>query len=183
MDAIASLPNDEIILLPNNKNVILAAQQAASIAVGRTVIIVPSVSVPQGVAAMLEYDNVRATDELAPASELVEAMQGVLRHVVTGEITTAVRDAESDHVRAGQFIGLLNDDLVTAGDRLPDVARDLLERADAPSYERITLYYGEGVNIREAKSLADEMQAAFPEQIFELIDGGQPLYPYIISVE
>lgn len=184
LNVINALPNTDIVLLPNNKNVILAAQQAASNAEGKNVRVVPSATIPQGIAAMFEYGNL-CTDEACDLDEIVEAMTDALSHVVTCEITNAVRDAEYDgiHVRAGQFIGLINDTLAVAGDDMQQLAHDLLKKANAEKYERITLYYGSDITEAQARQLADTLAESFPKLEFEVVSGGQALYPYIISVE
>lgn len=182
MDAIDALPNAEIILLPNNKNILLAAQQAASAAPGRHVAVIPSTTIPQGIAALFEYGNF-APD--SPFDAIVDAMTASLSSVITCEITTATRsvDLGSVSVREDQLIGLLNDVLVAAGDDIVALARELLEKADADKYERITLYYGDETDEAQAQALAQQLKQRFTEQELEVVSGGQALYPYIISVE
>lgn len=184
LNTINALPNTDIVLLPNNKNVILAAQQAAVNVVGKNLRVVPSATIPQGIAAMFEYVNL-CTDEGCDLDEIVDAMTAALNHVVTCEITNATRDAEFEgvHVRAGQLIGLINDALVIAGDNITQVARDLLQKANADRYERITLYFGDDITEPQARELADTLAEGFTRQEFEVVYGGQALYPYIISVE
>jgi hypothetical protein len=184
LKAIDSLPNRDIILLPNNRNVILAAQQAAATADGKRVLIVPSITLPQGISAMVEYANLCADGSCA-LDETAEAMTEALGHVITGEITTATRSVSLGEieVRLGQYIGLIDDQLVTVGETMVEVARALLHKADAASYERVTLYYGADIREKEARALAETLETAFRKQEFELVDGGQALYPYIISVE
>jgi dihydroxyacetone kinase-like predicted kinase len=179
---IDALPNSEIIILPNNKNIILAAQQAAANTANKRVAVIPSVSPPQGIAALLEYSNLYPD---TPFESLADAMIAVLWSVVTAEITRATRSVEMDglSVREGQLIGLLNDVLVVAGDDMTTVARDLLEKADADKYERITLYYGIESDQAQADALAQTLAQRFTEQEFEVVSGGQALYPYIISIE
>lgn len=182
LSAIDSLPNEEIILLPNNKNIILAAQQAASLARNKRIHVVPTTTIPQGINAMLAYID---THEDSDLDYIAAAMNDALKQVVTGEITTATRDVSLDQVevRKGQMIGLLDDVLVVAGDEIGDVVRRLLQKAGADEHELITLYYGEGVNASQAQALIDALSADFSGQQFQSIEGGQPLYPYIISVE
>jgi DAK2 domain fusion protein YloV len=184
LNVINALPNTDIVLLPNNKNVILAAQQAAAHVDGKNVRVVPSATIPQGIAAMFEYMNL-CSDEACEHDEIAVAMTEALSRVVTCEITNAVRNADYDgiHVRAGQFIGLINDTLAAAGDDMQQVARDLLQKATADKYERITLYYGSDASEAEARQLADLLVETFKRQEFEVVYGGQALYPYIISVE
>lgn len=182
LSAIDSLPNEEIILLPNNKNIILAAQQAASLARDKRIHVVPTTTIPQGINAMLAYID---THEDSDLDYIAAAMDEALKQVTTGEVTTATRDVSLDdvEVRKGQIIGLLDDVLVVAGDEIGDVVRRLLQKAGADEHELITLYYGDGVNESQAQALIEALAADFPGQQFQSIDGGQPLYPYIISVE
>jgi dihydroxyacetone kinase-like predicted kinase len=184
LNAITALPNTDIILLPNNRNVILAAQQAAANVDGKNVRVIPSTTIPQGITAMFEYVNL-CTDDGCDLDEIAGAMTAALRQVVTCEITNATRDSEFEgvHVRAGQFIGLIDDTLVVSGDNLQQVARDLLHKANTETYERITLYFGSDTTEPQARQLADTLAEDFSNQEFEVIHGGQALYPYIISVE
>lgn len=180
--AIDALPNTKIVLLPNNRNIIMAAQQAASLARDKDVRVVPSRSLPQGISAMLEYTNISHSGEL---DAVVDAMNEALDYVTGCEITVATRDAEFDglYVRQGQHIGLLDGKLVSAADSLKEAVIDLLRQAGAERRERITLYYGEGLKAADARALADWLSVHFPNQEFEVLRGDQPLYPYIISVE
>jgi hypothetical protein len=182
MEAIDALPNAEIILLPNNKNVLLAAQQAAAAAPGKHVAVIPSTTIPQGVAALFEYGNFTPD---SPFNAIVAAMTTSLSSVITCEITRATRtvDLGDLSVRQDQLIGLLNDVLVAAGDNMATLARDLLEKAEADKYERITLYYGIETDEVQANTLAQRLRERFTEQDLEVVNGGQALYPYIISVE
>ncbi len=182
LEIIDALPNTEIILLPNNKNILLAARQAAEAAKGKHVAVVSSTTLPQGISAVLEYSNFTPDD---PFETIVEAMTAILPSVITLEITTATRsvDLEGVSVRQGQWIGLMNDVLVAASDDIAALARELLEKAQADNFERITLYYGGEVDEAHASALAASLQAHFSAQDFELVSGGQALYPYIISVE
>ncbi|RMF78358.1 MAG: DAK2 domain-containing protein [Chloroflexi bacterium] len=180
---IDALPNNEIILLPNNKNIILAAEQAASIAKGKRVRVVPSRSIPQGIAAMLAYVNIRETS--GNVDEVAAAMRKSIDDIVTIEITTATRDTELDAVQitTGQFIGLVDGKLVAANDTIETVVRNALYDAGADERELITLYYGDGVDETQATALVELLTDDFAAQEFDIIPGGQPLYPYIISVE
>jgi dihydroxyacetone kinase-like predicted kinase len=181
LEAIDALPNGEIILLPDNKNVILAAQQAAASA-SRKVAVIPSISMPQGIAALFEYGNLNPG---TPFGELVDSMTASLASIITCEITKATRsvDLEGVSVSEGQWIGLVNDVLVSAGDDQTNVAADVLAKAGADKYERITLYYGSDSDQPQASALAQALHTRFAGQEFEVVSGGQALYPYIISVE
>ncbi len=180
--AIESLPNDEVILLPNNANVIMAARQAAALAQDKHVRVVPSRTIPQGISAMLIYVNER---EILGHEALAQAMNEAMPGVISCEVTTATRAASLNGVtvRAGQLIGLINDVLAVAGDEMAAVVRELLRKAGADKRELITLYYGRDVTQADAESLVETLRQEYSGQEFELVDGGQPLYPYILGVE
>jgi DAK2 domain fusion protein YloV len=182
LEGIDALPNHDVILLPNNKNILLAARQAAESAHHKNIAVIPTTTLPQGISAMFEYTNFTPEDAF---SEIVDGMTGMLTSVRTCEITTATRSVELEgvHVRQGQWIGLLDDVLVAAGDDMTALAIDLLEKAQADNFERITLYYGVQSDAAQASALADHLKSRFTGQDIEVVNGGQPLYPYILSVE
>lgn len=182
LTVIDSLPSEKIIILPNNKNVIMAAQQAASLARDKSVLVVPSKSLPQGISAMLEYTNVAHSGVV---DEVADAMTDALDYVIACEVTTATRDAEFDgvHVRQGQYIGLVDGKLVAAGDDVTTLVLDTLRKAGADERERITLYYGDTIDEAQAQAMRTHLASVFKNQEFEVVWGDQPLYPYIISVE
>jgi DAK2 domain fusion protein YloV len=179
---IHAISNRSVVLLPNNKNIILAAEQAASLAQDKLVRVVPSRTIPQGISAMIAYHNLPDTQEM---NAVVEAMNGALLSVVSCEITRATRSAEFGDVvvREGQYIGLVNGDLVVSGYDMVDLVRDLLRKAGAGERELVTVYYGEGIQAAQAQGLADGLSIDFSDQEFEIVNGGQPLYPYLISIE
>jgi DAK2 domain fusion protein YloV len=176
--AIEGAPQEEIILLPNNGNVVMAARQAAHLSRKR-VAVVPSQTVPQGLAAMLAL-NFGAGLEANTA-----AMTRALGDVRTGEITRAVRDATVDglEVRAGQTIGLIDGALALADDSPARVLDALLDRMELEEREIVAVYYGQDVPPGDAEALAARISARFPELAVEVRAGGQPLYDYIISAE
>jgi len=178
LEAVERVPQEEVILLPNNKNVLLAAEQSTHMT-QKHVRVVASRTVPQGIAAMLTFDP------LADVDENYEQMSEALDNVRTGSVTIAVNDARFDHiqVRKGDTIGLVDGALVTRGTSPEEVVISLLQIMEADMFEIITLYYGQGVTESEAGALADHIRAHYPEQEVEVVYGGQPHYPYIISVE
>jgi hypothetical protein len=180
--AIQTLPNTEIILLPNNPNIMMAAQQAAGLAEGKQVRVVPSRSIPQGIAAMFEYSNEKDNLDL---DGLAENMKTALKNVTTGEITTATRSVSLNgiKVREGEYIGLIDDKLAVAGDGLLTVARALLDKTGADKRELITLYYGDVVTDVQAQDLAQTLRGQYASAEIQVVNGGQPLYPYVISIE
>ncbi len=182
LTVIDSLSNEKIIILPNNKNIIMAAQQAASLARDKTVRVVASKSLPQGISAMLEYTNIAHSGDI---DEVAAAMTEALDYVTACEVTTATRNVELDgvNIQQGQYIGLVNGQIVAADDDLMKLVHDTLREAGADERERITLYYGDDISASQAQAMSSHLAATFKRQEFEVMQGGQPLYPYIISVE
>jgi DAK2 domain fusion protein YloV len=179
LDAIQRVPTREVILLPNNKNIILAAEQAARLATGQTVVVIPTRSMPQGISALLPYDP--KGDLQTVTSAMLEAKD----NVVTGEITTATRSVELNGVEvdAGQIIGLVDGALTVAGDDFVAVLRSVLEHMCAHACELVTLYYGNGVQAADARQIAGELSALHPDRAFEVVYGDQAHYHYILSAE
>lgn len=176
--AVEALPGDEVIILPNNGNVILTAQQVIDLT-SKRVAVVPTRSVPQGIAALT------ALNPDSDLDENVADMTGALGDVRTAEVTRAVRSATIDGVSVtdGQVIGLVDGKLVCAGEGVEEILVELLARTDAASAELITLYRGEGVDEVSGQSMVESLQARYPNAEFELVDGGQPHYDYLMSVE
>jgi DAK2 domain fusion protein YloV len=182
LDAVERAPGRQVILLPNNDNVVMSARQVAELS-AKDVYVVPSASLPQGVAALLAYNYD------ADFAANCRAMDAALAGVQTVEITRAVRSVQADgakvrvDVREGDAIGLVNEVLVSAGPDPEAVIKDALERAGAATHEIVTLYFGAEVGEREARALAARVQKWFPGVEVEVVDGGQPYYAYILSVE
>jgi dihydroxyacetone kinase-like predicted kinase len=166
------------ILLPNNSNILMTAQQAAALSEAQ-VYVVPTRTIAQGIAAAIAFNP------QASAAENAEGMRESAQRVLTGEITVSTRDATIDglNIRAGQIIGLLDDKLVVAADTIADALRSLLRRADADKYELITLFYGNGLSQADAQAIAEVVQQDYPAQQVELIAGDQPHYYFVISIE
>jgi uncharacterized protein len=180
LKAIDSVPTDKIVVLPNNKNIILAAQQAASLS-RKDVRVLPTRTVPQGIAALL---NLVPDGDLATVSA---AMERAIEAVDTGEVTTASRTVEINGVavKEGDIIGLRNGVLAVGGRSISEVVRRLLEVMAAGEHELITLYSGADVSDADAEAMAAAVRAAYPEpdHRVETHVGGQPYYHYILSVE
>jgi len=178
LSAFENLPTDKIVILPNNKNIILSAQASAELTV-KDVAVVPSRTIPQGFAAMLR---------LIPDGDfktITNEMNVALGEVQSGEITTATRNVEIDGVpvQEGQIIGLLNDKLVVSSPSLKQTTLDLLQAANTQDYELIALYYGENISKQEVNQIADEIRTAYPDLELEIHDGGQPHYQFFIAIE
>jgi DAK2 domain fusion protein YloV len=176
--AFENLPTDKIIILPNNKNIILAAQAATTVTLKKA-IVVPSKSVPQGLCAALRLEPDGDLDHI------VADMTKALQDVETGEVTIATRSVEINgvNVEAGQVIALLNGDLVEAASTLDEACLGLLEKAHTSDRERITLFYGENISLNDVNRIKDKISAAYPSHEIELHEGGQPHYQFIISIE
>lgn len=176
--AFENLPTDKVIILPNNKNIILTAQAASDLTV-KKVAVIPSRSVPQGLAAMMR---------LIPDGEwesVVREMTAAIDEVETAEVTIATRSVEIDgvQVQEGQIIGLHNGRLVTAATNVQEACLELLKKAHADHFELITLFSGDSIPKKEALRIADVIRSHFPAQEIELQEGCQPHYQFIISIE
>ncbi|MEN4012792.1 MAG: DAK2 domain-containing protein [Chloroflexota bacterium] len=173
-----NLPTDQIIILPNNKNIILAARNATNLTV-KKVRIIPTKTIPQGLSALLRYDPDGNLDEVAAE------MEKALADVESGEITTATRSVEINgvNVMEGQVIALLNGQLVASAGQMDEACFKLLETSNTEERERITLFYGQDITLEEVNNLADKIQAKYPDHEIEIHEGGQPHYQLIISVE
>jgi dihydroxyacetone kinase-like predicted kinase len=178
LNAFENLPTDQIVILPNNKNIILTAQAASQLTV-KHVNVISSRSVPQGMAAMM---RLIATGDV---NDVIADMTAAMNDVETGEITNATRSVDIDgvNVKEGQIICLLNGKLVLAANNLKDAILGLLKKAHADHFELITLFYGADVTRMEVDTIADIIRKKFPRQEIEVQDGGQPHYQFIISIE
>jgi hypothetical protein len=178
LEAVESLPTDQVVILPNNGNVIMAAKQTQELT-DKDVAVVSSRFVPEGIAALL------ALNYQADLETNVTAMRRSMQDVETIEITLATRSATVNGVQVsdGAVIGLHDGELVISGETIEGVAREALRQIDVPDCEIITLYYGEEVSEEEAEKLASRLREDWSEQDVEVIPGGQPHYYYIVSVE
>jgi len=182
LEAMRAAASARVVLLTNNPNVIVTAQQAAKLAereLGCAAAVIPTRSLPQGVAAMVAWQPNGDFDEVCAA------MTDAAQRVRTGEVTSATREVHLNglEVQRGQIIGLLDDQLVSVGQTAERVLLDLLERARADAYKVITLYYGEQVAAAEAEAAAEAVRAQYSEQEVTVLYGGQPHYHYIVGVE
>ena len=178
LDSFEKLPTDRIIILPNNKNIVLAANQAKEVTV-KKVRVVASRNVPQGLAAMLHLNPDGDLDAVA------EKMTKAMDNVIAGEVTVATRSVEIDDVtvKEGQVIALLNGKLAVSSDSLEKACLELFEKAGAEKYELITMFYGEDMKHTEANRIADMIREKYPNQEIEVQEGGQPHYQFIFSIE
>ena len=178
LDAVEEAGAERVILLPNNPNIVAAAEQSRSLAT-REVAVVPTASIPQGVAALLAFN------ELADFETNVRAMTGAIEGVVSGAVGPAQRDAVLGgvSVSAGQLMGLLERRMVTSGDDAVAVLAELVGMAQAEPGSIVTLFWGADSQAEEAEAAGDVLRERFPGAEVEVVFGGQPHYNYIISVE
>jgi len=172
------LPTDKVIILPNNKNIILAANEAASMTV-KNVAVIPTISIPQGLSAMFRLIPDGDFDEI------VGDMKEAMTEVETGEITTAIRTVEVDGVQVekGEVIALHNGKLIASTSSIDEACEKLLVDAEADEFERITLFYGENMKQAQVNQLADKIRSIYPDHEIEVHEGGQPHYQLIIAIE
>lgn len=178
LDAFENLPTDKVIILPNNKNIILAANQAKDVTV-KQVRVIPSKTIPQGLSAMLQLNPDGDLDLVS------DKMTKSLTHVITGEITIASRSVEIDDVtvKEGQVIALENGKLCLSSDSLEHAVMLFLDKVKAEDFELITIFYGADLKHAEANRIADLVRQRYQNLEVELQEGGQPHYQFIISIE
>lgn len=176
--AIQDVGAERVLILPNNKNIIMAAEQAAEV-IGIEAAVVPTKTVPEGLAAILAFNP--EADISVNAVSMIEAAS----HVRTAQVTHAVRDTTIDgiEIKKNEFMGLTGGKIITTNAKLEDVTKSLLTSVIHEDAEIITILYGEGVNEAEATLIEQYIEENFAEVEVELYNGKQPLYPYIISVE
>ena len=179
LNAIAKVNADTIFILPNNKNIIMAANQARDLTEDKEIIVIPTKTIPQGITAVINYVPEKS------AAENEEAMSEEIRHVRTGQLTYAVRDTHIDDktIHAGDIMGVGDHAILAVGSDVDPVALDTLREMIDEESELISIYYGEDIKEEEAEVLRSKVEEEFPDCDVELNYGGQPIYYYIISVE
>ena len=179
LNAIDKINADNIYVLPNNKNIILAAQQAESLVEDKNIIVIPSKTIPQGISAMIGFipDNSPEDNK--------EAMIDSMSYVKTGEVTYAVRDTVIDdkEIKEGNIMGIGDEGILAVGEEIDDTTINMIKEMQDEESEIISLYYGAEVTEEAANKLADKIAEALPEIEVEVYPGGQPIYYYIASVE
>lgn len=179
LNAIENVHADNIFILPNNSNIILAANQAQSIVEDKNVIVVPTKTVPQGISALIAY-----SEEAAPEDNF-NAMSEEIARVKSGSVTYAVRDTEVDDkvIRQGDIMGIGDKTILSVGQNISEVTKDLIDNLMDDDSELISIYYGNDIEEASAEELAKQIEEAYPDADVELNYGGQPIYYYIVSVE
>lgn len=178
IEAIDSVLAEEVLILPNNGNVVLAAQQAVTVA-NKPCQVVETKSVPQGIAALMAFN---------PENDIKynkDKMEEAGKQIITLEVTYAVRDAQYDgyDIKKDQVLGIADGKLALTGDSASEVVEKLVMEKMIEDHELLTIYYGEGVTEPEAQKLVENLSQKYPDVDFELHLGGQPLYYYLISLE
>lgn len=181
LNAINQTPAKTVFVLPNNKNIIMAAQQAVPLAKDRTVIVLQTKTIPQGISAMLSFD------ETQDAQANAEAMTEAAGAVETGQVTFAARDSEVDGkpIKQGQMMGMANGAIKFIGDDKEQIAFETAESMiDTSVHSLVTIIFGEGADENGAQAVEQKLGEKFGSDIeISIVDGGQPVYYYIISVE
>ena len=178
LNAIEQVNADHIFILPNNKNIILAANQAQALCKDKDIIVVPTKTVPQGITAMINY-----IPDMSP-KENEERMTEEIGNVKTGQVTYAVRDTHLDdkEIKEGDIMGIGDHSILSVGSEIADVTLDMFHELVDEDSELISIYYGEGVSEEEAQSLGARLEEAYPDCDIEVHFGGQPIYYYVVSV-
>lgn len=177
IDAVNSTPAKTVFVLPNNKNIYLVAVQASKLVKDRNVVVLNTKSVPQGISAMIAFDPSSSTEENLDAMDA--AMSGVSSMSVTHAVRSTTIDGEK--IKSGQIIGMLNNSINCVANSIPECISKLSDKMISPSY--ITLFYGSDVNEKDALAVETVIKEKHPSAEIATINGGQPLYEYIISVE
>jgi dihydroxyacetone kinase-like predicted kinase len=179
VNAVNRIHAKTVYILPNNSNIILAAQQAKELVEGKQLIVIPTKSVPQGLSAILAFQ------EQAGPDENTEEMTAAIQHVKSGQVTCAVRDTNMDgiEIKQGYFIGIEDGIIVSSEPGLMEASKKLLKEMIEEGSEIVTILSGEDAKEDDIEELDSFIREMYPEVEIELHPGGQPLYPYIFSVE
>lgn len=178
LNAIAKVNAKTIYIFPNNKNIVLAANQARDLTEDKEIVVVPTKTIPQGITAMISYVPEKNS------AENTEAMLQAIEHVKTGQITYAVRDTRIDdkEIHEGDMMGIGDHGILAVGKDRMEVAKETVAQMVDDESEVISIYYGADTEA-EAEELATALEEAYPDCDVELNAGGQPIYYYVISVE
>ncbi|MDE6747601.1 MAG: DAK2 domain-containing protein [Lachnospiraceae bacterium] len=179
LNAIDQVNADNIFILPNNKNIILAANQAQELAKDKNIIVIPTKTVPQGITAIINY-----VPDLS-VTENTDTMTEEIKNVHTGQVTYAVRDTtiEDKEIKQGDFMGIGDNGILSVGSSISSVALSMIDEMMSDDMELISIYYGEDVSEDDAEALRAEVEKKYDGCDIELQNGGQPIYYYIVSVE
>jgi DAK2 domain fusion protein YloV len=178
-DAVARINAENIFIFPNNKNIILAAEQAKSLVENKRIYVVPSKNIPQGIAAAVAFNPDDSAEE--NLSNMIHALDTV----AAGQVTYAVRTTKVDgfSLTQGDIIGLDNKKILAKGKDVAKVTSDLIAKLHHPAHSLVNIYYGADVSEEEALNLQEVLQEKYPDLDVEVFEGGQPIYYYIVSLE
>jgi hypothetical protein len=179
MQAIEKVNADTVFVLPNNKNIILAANQAADIEEEKSVVVIPSKTIPQGISAMIGFNE--DADTASNKEFMLESMSAVK----SGQVTYAVRDTSIDgkDIKTGDYMGIDDEGIKSVGTEIDVVVKELIEAMASEESELLSVYYGEDVSDEDAAALSEKLTESFPDYEVELHKGGQPVYYYLLSLE
>ena len=179
LTAIENVNADTIYILPNNSNIVLAAEQAASLTEDKKIVVIPSKTVPQGITALINFMPDKSVEDNT------KRMTDEMQNVKTGQVTYAVRDTSMDgkEIKAGDYMGIGDKTILSVGNDIADVTYELLETLMDEDSELVSLYYGQETSEEDANALADRVMEAYPDVDVEVHPGGQPIYYYVLSVE
>ena len=179
LNAIDKVNAENIFILPNNKNVVLAANQAASLCEDKNIIVIPTANAPQGISAMIAFDSTADVDENK------SSIKAAVKNVKSGQVTYSVRDTSIDGkaIKEGDIMGIGDKGLVSVGDDIEQVTFDLIADGVDDDSEVISIYNGADVSQEDADKLAARVEEAYPDVDVQCYYGGQPIYYYIVSVE
>ena len=179
LNAIEQVNADNIFILPNNKNIILAANQAQSLVKDKKIVVIPTKTVPQGITAVINYVPDMSVDDNA------ETMNAEIKTVSTGQVTYAVRDTNIDdkEIKQGDFMGIGDSGILSVGTAISEVTMSMIGEMMSDGAELISIYYGSEITDEDAEKLRGQIAVKYPSCDIELQYGGQPIYYYIVSVE
>ena len=179
LQAISHVNAKNIFIFPNNKNIILAANQARDLTEDKNIIVIPTKTIPQGITALISYVPDKTVEQ--NTEEMLEAMG----NVKTGQITYAVRDTRIDdkEIRQGDIMGIGDHGILAVGKEIEDTAVATVQEMTDEDSEIISIYYGADVSAEDAEQLAERLEDMYPDYDVELNEGGQPIYYYVVSVE
>ena len=179
LDAVDKVNARTVFLLPNNKNIILAAKQAVELVTDKDLLVIPTKTIPQGITAVINFVPEMSADENE------ENMISEIKNVSTGEVTYAVRDTviEDKEIKKGDYMGIGDEGILAVGNEMTTVAGDTISSMMKEDSELVSIYYGSDVDEETAEAFRTQIGEKFPDCDVELQYGGQPIYYYIMSVE
>lgn len=179
LQAIDEVNADSIFILPNNKNIVLAANQARDLTKDKDIIVIPTKTVPQGITAVINFSQ----EEDVDTNE--QMMMEAIQTVKTGQVTYAVRDTKigDKEIHEGDIMGIGDEGILSVGSSISETSKELLEKLVTEDSELISIYYGEDISEEEAERFVSEVEEAYPDLDVDAHCGGQPIYYYVMSVE